>query len=108
MGTKRSLMTPLRTKGLNMNLSHRFVKFSSITNILKVASRELLQNVSQLWQDFSEYILIGEIAGFIFVHINPIHSSVAFHTKTSPLIYTANQMTGFCMECSTGLKWVKF
>ena len=27
--------------------------------------------------------------------------------QTSHLIYTANQMAGFYMECNTGLKWIK-
>ena len=32
---------------------------------------------------------------------------VTFHTETNHLIYHANQITGFQMECNTGLKWVK-
>ena len=32
--------------------------------------------------------------------------SIAFHTETSHLIYSANQNTGFCGKCNAGLKWV--
>ena len=38
--------------------------------------------------------------------INPFQPIVAFHKETSHLICSANQMTGFYMECNTGLKWV--
>ena len=38
---------------------------------------------------------------------NPFQSSIVFHIKTSHLIGTANQMTGFFMQCNTGLKWIK-
>ena len=38
---------------------------------------------------------------------NRIQPSVGFHMETSHLIFTANQITGFHMECNTGLKWVK-
>ena len=37
---------------------------------------------------------------------NPFQPRVAFHIETSHLICIANQMTGFYMECITGLKWV--
>ena len=39
-------------------------------------------------------------------YFNPSQASVVFHTETSYLIYTANQMTGFYMKCNSGLKWV--
>ena len=39
--------------------------------------------------------------------INPFHSRLALHIKTSQLIYIANQITGFFMKCKTGLNWVK-
>ena len=35
------------------------------------------------------------------------HFSVAFHIETGHLICSANQMTGFYMKRSAGLKWVK-
>ena len=38
--------------------------------------------------------------------INPFQSSAAFHTETSQLICSANQMTGFNMKYNTGLKWL--
>ena len=38
--------------------------------------------------------------------INPFQLSVAFRMETSHLICSANQMTGFYMECNTGVKWV--
>ena len=37
-------------------------------------------------------------------YFNPVQPSAAFHIKTSHLIYNANQMTGFCMKCISGLK----
>ena len=37
---------------------------------------------------------------------NPCQSSVAFHIDTSHLIYTAKQMTGFCMKGNSVLEWV--
>ena len=39
-------------------------------------------------------------------YFNPSQPSVAFHSETSHLIYTANQMTGFFIKCNSGLKWV--
>ena len=39
-------------------------------------------------------------------YFNPSQPSVAFHTETSYLIYTANQMTGFFIKRKSGLKWV--
>ena len=39
--------------------------------------------------------------------VNHFQPSVAFHIDPSHLICVANQMTGFYMKCSTGLKWVK-
>ena len=38
--------------------------------------------------------------------INSLHPSVTFHTETSHLICSTNQMTGFDMKYKTGLKWV--
>ena len=38
--------------------------------------------------------------------VNPFQPSVAFHIETSHLICNANQMTGFYIECNTGLKWL--
>ena len=38
--------------------------------------------------------------------LNPFQPNTAFHIKTSHLICTANQMTGFYMKCNTGLKWL--
>ena len=40
-------------------------------------------------------------------HIETIQPSVAFHIEISHLICIANQITGFYMKCSTGLKWVE-
>ena len=37
--------------------------------------------------------------------LNPFKPSVVFHIETSHLICTANQLTGFYMKSSTGLKW---
>ena len=39
--------------------------------------------------------------------INRFESSATFHKETSHLIYKANQMTGSCMKCNTGLEWDK-
>ena len=36
----------------------------------------------------------------------PFQSSFAFHIEISHLICNANQMTGFCVKCNTGLQWV--
>ena len=41
------------------------------------------------------------------VDINSFQLSVAVYMKASHLFCFANQMTGFYMECNTGLKWVK-
>ena len=35
---------------------------------------------------------------------NTFQTSAAFHIETNLLICKANQMTGFYMECNTGLK----
>ena len=37
---------------------------------------------------------------------HPFHPTVAFHIETSHLICAVNQITGFCIKCNTGLKWV--
>ena len=37
--------------------------------------------------------------------INPFQPSVACHIETCHLVFAANEMTGFCMKCNTGLKW---
>ena len=34
------------------------------------------------------------------------HPSAATHIETSHLIWSANKMTGFYMECNTGLTWI--
>ena len=39
-------------------------------------------------------------------YLNPSQPSAAFHIETSHLIYTANQMTGFYVKRTSGLKWV--
>ena len=38
---------------------------------------------------------------------NSLQANIAFHAKNSHLFCTTNQVTGFCMKCNTGLKWVK-
>ena len=38
--------------------------------------------------------------------ISPFHPRVAFHIETSHLICNANQMTGSCIECNSGLKGI--
>ena len=45
-------------------------------------------------------------AYFIGNFITSFQSSVSFHVKTSHLIWTTNQMTGFHMKYNTGLIWV--
>ena len=37
---------------------------------------------------------------------NSLYPGVVFHIKTSHLICTANYMTGFYIQCKTGLKLV--
>ena len=39
---------------------------------------------------------------------NRFQTSVAFHTETSQLICSANQIIGFYMNRITKLKWIKF
>ena len=41
------------------------------------------------------------------LYFDPFQFRVAFHTDTSHLVFTTNQMTGFKMKCNTWLKWVK-
>ena len=57
------------------------------------------------WEDVESLgihdIISGSINPFNYFQLN-----VAFYVQTSHLICTANQMTGFYMECNTGLKWV--
>ena len=47
----------------------------------------------------------GEVWNADLTHYR--YSSIAFHIEATHLICTAKQMTGFCMECKTGLKWLK-
>ena len=51
-------------------------------------------------------LLILSVAG-CHISSNPSQPSVAFHRETSHLICSANQMTGFYMECNIGLKRAK-
>ena len=60
--------------------------------------------------------LFSFLSSFLFAFLawklNQIHFSVIFHTETSQLIYTVNQITvnqitGFYVEWNTGEKWVK-
>ena len=39
--------------------------------------------------------------------LNPFQPRVAFHIETSHSIFSANQITGFCRKCNTGVKRVK-
>ena len=39
--------------------------------------------------------------------INRYQASGTFHTETSHLFCSANQMTSFYLKCNTGLNWVK-
>ena len=39
--------------------------------------------------------------------LNSLHPSVVFHIENNHLICKTNQMTGFYIQCNTGLKWVK-
>ena len=48
-------------------------------------------------------LLHQSISQYLYTHF----SCVKFHTETSNLICSANQMTGFCMRWNTGLNWVK-
>ena len=43
---------------------------------------------------------------YILNTLNPFQPSVAFHIETRHLICSVNQITGFCMQQNTGLKWV--
>ena len=48
------------------------------------------------------------LAGNLWTQIfNSFQLSCTFHTETSYLISTSNQMTGFCIKCTTRLKQVK-
>ena len=40
----------------------------------------------------------------LLFHFNARQSTIAFHTETSHLICSANQLTGFYIELKTGLK----
>ena len=48
--------------------------------------------------------LMSAVMSLLF---NPFQRSVAFYIEISHLICSANRVTGFCMKCHTGLKWVK-
>ena len=53
-------------------------------------------------QEISENLPI-----FMMLFFNLFQPSLAFQIEGSHLICIANQMTGFYMECKTGLKWVE-
>ena len=51
--------------------------------------------------------IVGRLPRFIRRRqINPFRPIFTFHIETSHLSCYANQVTGFCMKCNTGLKWV--
>ena len=62
---------------------------------------------------FSLYVIQEEQSSLVlwsavcnFKHLNPFQVSDAFDTETGHLFCTANQMTGFYVECNAGLKCV--
>ena len=62
--------------------------------------------ISCKWQQITQSIAYTIFPGS-YALINPFQPSVAFHIETSYLICPANQMTGFCMKCNSGLRGVK-
>ena len=66
-------------------------------------------NVFITWKPVLQYKLItwfSYCGNIDFKCIAPFQHSVGFHTETSHLICSANQMIGFYMKCNTELKWV--
>ena len=41
-----------------------------------------------------------------FQQFNPFQPNIDFGAETSNIFCTPNQITGFYMECNTGLNWV--
>ena len=66
------------------------------------------QNVMSSYFEFPR-LLFSDVVTFLWNHvINSFQYIVAFVKKTSDLICSRNQMTGFYMKCNTGLKWIKY
>ena len=57
---------------------------------------------------FACYLILVEIRKKAHLPVKLFQRSVAFHIETSQLFCTANQRTGFCMKCNTGVKRVKY
>ena len=103
-----------------------FRRFKQITGTLILVRHSGLQYLREKYNSFTG--LFSPAIDFIFVkgvsvdtqskwslqkmliwrlrhHINTVQPSVAFHIEIIQLICCADQMTGFCMKRSTGLKW---
>ena len=99
--------TPLISNFPSLHNKHLKVRVFSMFQKLMVSEGD--------WQDYyvNEKLKTNGLNELFFEKrlyfnslFNPFQPSVAFHIETSHLICTANQMTGFYLECKTGLKWV--
>ena len=74
---------------------------------LCVNVQEILNHCFQQFKYFTDiFLTISDNKRFtISSFINPFQSRVAFHIETS--LFILNQITGFCIEFKTGLKWIK-
>ena len=74
---------------------------------LCVIVQEILNHCFQQFRYFTDmFLTISDNKRFtISSFINPFQSRVAFHIETS--LFILNQITGFCIEFKTGLKWIK-
>ena len=68
------------------------IKFGKSIN--KYDHKRLIENAIKSFKFY--------VAFWLFKRIQP---SAAFHIETSPIIYSAIQVTGFYMKSNTGLKW---
>ena len=48
------------------------------------------------------------LKGLTFSKFNPFQSSITIHIETIHLISTTNKNSGFYMECTDGLKYIKY
>ena len=87
-----------------------FAILTSLFNNVYVCFEKLLNylfHLRGLNDSFENIFILEQLASLVWDPLNSYQPRAAFHIGTSHLICSANQVTGFCMKCNPGLKWVK-
>ena len=77
------------------------------TIILNIAEPQSLLKTYTVPSPFKDSFELFWQLAICLVFLSPFHPSITFHIETSHLFCRGKQITGFYMECNTGLKCVK-